>query len=82
MLVVAGIFAVAAVRFALIPDRPSDGEARDRSQSRMKQTTGQPVCITGTNAARQLPDPSEVTLVTQLKLAAKRRMRLETQRGE
>jgi hypothetical protein len=47
----------------------------------MKQTSGQPICITSTDAARQPQEPSQVTLVTKLKFAAKRRMRLETGAG-
>ena len=74
MLVVAGIFADAAVRFSLIPDRTADGEPGDRSQAGVEQAAWQPVGVPGSYPARQLPDAVEVALVAQLQLASKRGM--------
>ena len=60
VLVVAGIFPNAAVRFALIPDRTADGEPGNRSQARVEQSPGKPVGIPRSNTAWQLPDAIEI----------------------
>lgn len=61
--VVARIFAIATVRFPLIPDSAATTGSRLIGTTRMKQPTGEPIRITGSHAPWQFPDAEQIFLI-------------------